>query len=279
MKSDGAPQYIMWRFHLKDWLALKEDFVPEPEIWNDWDWIEACMPADRRPSSALDNFVRHTQWRMLVFGMRGSGMFLHADGLRTSTWQAQLFGRKRFVLCAPDQKPYLYSPGDINVFNPDYARFPEFRKAKCSDILLHPGDVLYYPNGYYHMTKVVDEWNVGITGRAINEWNYEDFFLQLKDDCENPGRDVSLEYPGASQNLYKPACDVIDTCRAAWHRKYTLKRRPRKPVPQSAVKPQPAAASTTSAAAASAPEDGLGLRRGGFVNRRTRDQDDKVFEL
>ena len=42
------------------------------------------------------NFELETHWRMLIVGGGvGAGMFLHADTLRTSSWQLQIRGRKR----------------------------------------------------------------------------------------------------------------------------------------------------------------------------------------
>ena len=47
-----------------------------------------------------DLFMRSTHWRMLIIGSRDGGMFNHKDILRTSSFQVQLAGRKRWHLCS-----------------------------------------------------------------------------------------------------------------------------------------------------------------------------------
>lgn len=220
IQTGGTPQYIMWRMDLKSWKFLNADMEPVPSFWDDMGWIEECAAPKTSSSWPADNLVRHTQWRMLVIGTTGSGMFLHADGLRTATWQAQMFGRKRFVLCAPDQAPYLYQPGDLDVFEPDLQRFPLFKQANCTELLLNPGEIVYYPNGWFHMTKVIDPLNFGLTGRAVNSYNYMDFYRQLKHNCDFPGKDISKEYEGASPNLHEANCRSLKRCRKAWRKRF-----------------------------------------------------------
>ena len=36
---------------------------------------------------------------LIMGGGQGAGMFLHADTLRTSSWQLQIRGRKKWHLC------------------------------------------------------------------------------------------------------------------------------------------------------------------------------------
>ncbi len=149
--------------------------------------MEQCLPKRSGSSYPADNFFRHCVWRMLVIGTRctarlnerhhanctrcrrNSGMFMHSDGLNSATWQAQMFGKKRWIICSPDmvrriqsacrrnradwctctpvQAPYMYMDqiGKLDAFNPDYEKFPLFRHANCSDYLASPGEIVFYP--------------------------------------------------------------------------------------------------------------------------------------
>jgi hypothetical protein len=49
----------------------------------------------------------------MLLANKGAGMFGHQDVLRTSSWQAQVRGAKKWFICAPDQKQYLYHAGNV----------------------------------------------------------------------------------------------------------------------------------------------------------------------
>ena len=68
---------------------------------------------------------------MVLVGEAGSGMFNHQDTLRTASWQAQIQGSKRWHICSPEQSPYLYDPGDVDTFRPNYVTHPRLRRASC----------------------------------------------------------------------------------------------------------------------------------------------------
>ncbi len=57
----------------------------------------------------------------------------HQDVLRTGSWQVQLSGAKLWHICAPSESRWLYGEGSspIDVFQPDYAKYPLFANADC----------------------------------------------------------------------------------------------------------------------------------------------------
>lgn len=40
--------------------------------------------------------------------------------------------------------------------NPDYKKFPKFRKAKVNEIVLQAGDVMYLPKNWFHYIISID---------------------------------------------------------------------------------------------------------------------------
>lgn len=87
-------------------------------------------------------------------------------------------GRRRFMLFPPEEIANLY-PGPIHFTpagqiismvdfeNPDYQRFPKFRKAlenaRVAD--LHPGDAVYVPSMWWHHVEGLEILNI-----LINYW-------------------------------------------------------------------------------------------------------------
>lgn len=87
---------------------------------------------------------------------------LHHDPLDGFLYQ--IMGRKKLVLYAPDQAPYLYPMKAYNNYQPcwvkpeapDYERFPEFVKASGIEVVLNPGELLIQPAGWFHAVYCLD---------------------------------------------------------------------------------------------------------------------------
>eukprot|EP00930_Biecheleria_cincta_P016521 TRINITY_DN13407_c0_g1_i1.p1 TRINITY_DN13407_c0_g1~~TRINITY_DN13407_c0_g1_i1.p1 ORF type:complete len:398 (+),score=49.35 TRINITY_DN13407_c0_g1_i1:39-1196(+) len=90
-----------------------------------------------------------------------------------------LQGRKRWVLFPPSQSRYLYPYGQrrnvafnagLNVFAPDTDAHPEFAKARGYEVILNPGDVLFFPSMWWHGVQNLDERTVGVDMAFLNPW-------------------------------------------------------------------------------------------------------------
>jgi hypothetical protein len=76
---------------------------------------------------------------------------------------AQIWGSKRIFLSPPHHDEFLYpseanailfgSPFDPEV--PDFERFPLARKAVLVECIVHPGEMLYVPAGWYHQVRAL----------------------------------------------------------------------------------------------------------------------------
>ncbi|WP_020655899.1 cupin-like domain-containing protein [Massilia niastensis] len=74
---------------------------------------------------------------------------------------AQVWGSKRIFLAPPHQDEFLYtreanpilfgSPFDPKA--PDFEKFPLARQATPIECIVHPGDLLYVPAGWYHQVR------------------------------------------------------------------------------------------------------------------------------
>lgn len=86
---------------------------------------------------------------------------------------AQIVGRKRVTLFAPrhELSMYRFPPwssrpqiSQVDSENPDYERFPRFRRAQPIRLVLAPGELLYLPRYWWHQMRSLD------TSVSANEW-------------------------------------------------------------------------------------------------------------
>lgn len=121
-----------------------------PELLEDVDFDELILRASPLISTNL--------W----FAATGHLTPLHYDIY--DNFLNQIIGRKKVTLFSPSDKKYLYSPSDgdtrneamVNLFEPDYERFPNFRQATPIEFILEPGDTLYQPAGWFHQVESLD---------------------------------------------------------------------------------------------------------------------------
>jgi len=94
---------------------------------------------------------------VLFVGGRGARVQMHFDIDLADTFLCHFGGKKRVMLFAPDQTPYLYrvpfsfsSQFDLAPETPDFEKFPAFALARGEIAELAHGDTLYVPPGYWH---------------------------------------------------------------------------------------------------------------------------------
>ena len=84
----------------------------------------------------------------------------------------QVIGSKRVILYSPSDSEYLYpargtvqkNTSLVDIENPDYARFPNFGKARALVADLHAGDMLFIPYKFWHFTRSTS------TSCSLNFW-------------------------------------------------------------------------------------------------------------
>ena len=87
---------------------------------------------------------------------------LHRDPLDGFLYQ--VMGRKKLLMYAPDQAPYLYPMKAYNNYQPcwvkpetpDLKRYPDFAKARPIEVVLAPGEMLIQPAGWFHVVYCLD---------------------------------------------------------------------------------------------------------------------------
>jgi hypothetical protein len=119
--------------------------------------------------------------RELFFGGKGCSFpRLHIDVNWVHTQLTQIIGHKEFILYPPEQTPYLYPDAEqpnyspVNIIDPDYTKYPLFKKAKPFKITLKPGETIFIPSGWWHTTYIHD-FNLTYATDHVNAFNWNIF--------------------------------------------------------------------------------------------------------
>lgn len=124
---------------------------------------------------------------ILVGGQGSSFPVLHYDVAHVHAFIAQVRGEKEFFIYGPEQTPFLYPdperPNDSlvrDVHNPDLARYPLFAQATPSVVTLKPGDLLFVPSGFWHITRL-KSLSIGFTLNSVSRSNWDNFTSDVVD--------------------------------------------------------------------------------------------------
>jgi Cupin-like domain len=102
-----------------------------------------------------ENRAAHTY---LWFGPGGTLTELHHDTMNILF--CQIYGRKRIILVAPDELPWIYNDhsvySPVKVENPDLQRYPLFQYANPIEVIVEPGEVLFIPVGWWHHVRSLE---------------------------------------------------------------------------------------------------------------------------
>lgn len=127
------------------WNILKE----VPELQNDFLYPDLGLRLMKRLP-------------MLFFGGQDSYTFMHYDIDLANIFHFHFEGRKECILFDQKQDDFLYkvpfsllTRDEIDFSNPDFEKWPALKKAKGYKTHLNHGEVLYMPEGYWHLMRYI----------------------------------------------------------------------------------------------------------------------------
>jgi histone arginine demethylase JMJD6 len=132
----------------------------------------------------------HTKWfnrghwggvtELFVGGPGGRFPYIHLDYYHLNAWITQLYGEKRFTVFPQGQEHLLYPKpddpwrSDLNIFEPDFVKYPKYKEATPIHFVVGPGETLFIPFGTWHTAYSLTP-TISVAFDQLNNKNYKDF--------------------------------------------------------------------------------------------------------
>ncbi len=140
-----------------------------------------------RPNWLETKWFKRGHWgsatEIFVGGKGGRFPYVHLDYFHLNAWINQLYGEKRFTVYPRGQEDFLYPKtddpwrSDINIFEPDYEKYPKYKNATPIHFTVGAGETLFIPAGTWHTA-----YSLGPTiSVAFDQLNKRNFKAFLKD--------------------------------------------------------------------------------------------------
>ncbi|HJU27241.1 MAG TPA: cupin-like domain-containing protein [Rhodanobacteraceae bacterium] len=219
----GAPEYFRQRYgdhKLKVWgadmrlaelLDLLDASTPEQpgpypckyEIARDFrDLLPEVTPRfayslpdrqrNRLVPQKLFSYVNNLE--IFFGGPGGQFPYVHYDVFHLHAWITQLHGDKEFTLYAPGQEHLLYINPDVpwqstikNHHKLDFERYPLLRQAKSQTVVIHAGETLFLPCGWWHTARSLN-LTISVAFDQLGPDNWTDFVVDVADEQRRAGR-------------------------------------------------------------------------------------------
>jgi histone arginine demethylase JMJD6 len=171
-----------------------------------------CSLPDRQANPLVPErlFAGINNLEIFFGGAGGKFPYLHYDVMHLHAWIAQLYGDKEFTLYAPDQEPYLYARSDLpwqsgvrNPLDPDYASYPLLRQAHAQRVVLHAGETLFVPAGWWHTTRNLT-FTISVAFDQLGADNWNAFVGDVIAQRERDGKRLRARVLGAYLHLLGP---------------------------------------------------------------------------
>ncbi|MBK9320213.1 MAG: cupin-like domain-containing protein [Bacteroidetes bacterium] len=171
--TENSPAPYPFNLNVEEYFPeLLEDFKPEI----------LYAKSNRVHHPLLPKFMlKGTEVYELFFGGKGSSFpFLHIDALFLHTQITQIYGSKEFILYPPEQSEFMYPRKDnpklshVDPIHPDFEKFPLFKNAKPIRVMVHPGETILFPTGWWHSTQMYEPC-ISLGRIQLNAANWDAF--------------------------------------------------------------------------------------------------------
>jgi hypothetical protein len=118
-------------------------------------------------------------------GPSGWFPYLHYDLYGLYAIVTQVYGRKQFIVYPPEDARYMYPDPEHpwmstieHYWNPDFNKYPDFAKARPVTDVIHPGETIFVPKGYWHTAKSLEP-TISIAQDLLTHYNWDIFKRDL----------------------------------------------------------------------------------------------------
>ncbi len=132
---------------------------------------------------------------LFIGGPGGKFPYLHLDFYHLNAWITQLYGDKQFTVFPRGQDELLYPDpknqwrSELNIFEPDYQKYPKFAEATPITFTVSAGETLFIPFGLWHTAHSLTP-TISVAFDQLNSKNYPEF---LKDVWTFKKQDSTLK--------------------------------------------------------------------------------------
>jgi hypothetical protein len=153
---------------------------------------------DRQESALIPRALFDGVNNLEIFfgGPGGRFPYLHYDIMHLHAWITQLHGDKEFTLYSPDQTELLYPRSDLpwqsairNHHNPDFERYPLFRRARARKVVIRAGETLFLPCGWWHTARSL-MMTISVAFDQLGPDNWNDFVADVVAQAIRAGKPV-----------------------------------------------------------------------------------------
>ena len=121
---------------------------------------------------------------LFIGGPGGRFPYLHLDYYHLNAWITQLYGEKRFTVFPRGQEDMLYPRPDdpwrseLNIFEPDFEKFPKYKDATPINFVVGPGETLFIPFGTWHSAYSLTP-TISVAFDTLNSKNHKEFMKDV----------------------------------------------------------------------------------------------------
>lgn len=107
--------------------------------------------------------------------------YLHYDLYGLYAIVTQVYGNKQFIVYSPDQVKFMYPDPEHpwmstieKYYEPDYTRYPLFKNAEAVTDIVHPGETIFVPKGWWHTARSLEP-SISIAQDLLTHHNWDVF--------------------------------------------------------------------------------------------------------
>jgi len=173
---------------------------------------------DRQGSALIPQSLFDDVNNLEIFfgGPGGKFPYLHYDVMHLHAWITQLHGDKEFTVYAPDQERYLYPKPDLpwqssirNHHHPDLERYPLLRHARAQTVVIHAGETLFLPCGWWHTARSLT-MTISVAFDQLGPDNWSDFVGDVVAQRRREGQRFQASMLGAYLHALGPVLGAIE---------------------------------------------------------------------
>jgi histone arginine demethylase JMJD6 len=172
-----------------------ENPAPYPIIFNIPETLPELMPLIEpldlnyaSPNWLNNKMFQLGHWggatELFIGGPGGKFPYLHLDYFHLNAWITQLYGEKQFTVFPRGQEDLLYPiandpwRSELNIFEPDYEKFPKYKDATPINFVVSPGETLFIPFGTWHSAYSLTP-TISVAFDTLNSKNSKDFMKDV----------------------------------------------------------------------------------------------------